>query len=155
NADGITGRARPIAELCEDLRAGLVDPFALAERQGVELPETWSGRSAAEVPGASDAEIEELAHAFRLAYISETPVNCCPGLGTVLANEEVSADGRSERGNFPVFRCRLRRWNMRITAYGDRLLDDLERVDWPESIRTMQRNWIGRSHGAQVTFDVL
>ncbi|APX31489.1 leucine--tRNA ligase [Brachybacterium sp. P6-10-X1] len=155
NADGITGRARPIAELQEELRAGRVDPFALADRQGVELPVAWAGRTAADVAGASEAEIEDLAHAFRLAYISETPVNWCPGLGTVLANEEVTADGRSERGNFPVFRSRLRQWNMRITAYGDRLIDDLERVAWPESIRTMQRNWIGRSHGAQITFEVL
>ncbi|WP_422117228.1 leucine--tRNA ligase [Brachybacterium sp. UNK5269] len=152
NADGVTGRARPIAELRAELRDGSIDPFALADRQGIELPEAWQGRSAVEVPGASEAEIAALADAFRLTYISETPVNWCPGLGTVLANEEVTADGRSERGNFPVFTRRLRQWNMRITAYGDRLLEDLERVDWPESIRSMQRNWIGRSHGAQITF---
>jgi leucyl-tRNA synthetase len=106
------------------------------------------------VPGASEEEIARLADGFRLAYISETPVNWCPGLGTVLANEEVTAEGRSERGNFPVFTRRLRQWNMRITAYGDRLIDDLDRVDWPESIRSMQRNWIGRSHGAQISFPV-
>ena len=74
-------------------------------------------------------------------------VNWCPGLGTVLANEEVTSDGRSERGNFPVFRKRLRQWMMRITAYSDRLLDDLELLDWPEKVKTMQRNWIGRSTG--------
>ncbi|WP_114855067.1 leucine--tRNA ligase [Brachybacterium sp. YJGR34] len=152
NADGIIGRARPIAELRAELRAGAVDPFALADRQGIDLPAAWSDRSPADVPQASDAEIAELADAFRLTYISETPVNWCPGLGTVLANEEVTPEGRSERGNFPVFTRRLRQWNMRITAYGDRLVDDLERVDWPDSIRTMQRNWIGRSHGAQITF---
>ncbi|MCP2168943.1 leucine--tRNA ligase [Goodfellowiella coeruleoviolacea] len=90
----------------------------------------------------------------RLAYISESPVNWCPGLGTVLANEEVTADGRSERGNFPVFRRNLRQWMMRITAYADRLVDDLDRLDWPEKIKTMQRNWIGRSHGARVRFPV-
>jgi leucyl-tRNA synthetase len=154
NADGVTGRARPIAELREGLRAGTIDPFALADRQGLELPADWQGRDAAEVPSASEAEIARLADSFRLAYISETPVNWCPGLGTVLANEEVTAEGRSERGNFPVFTRRLRQWNMRITAYGDRLVDDLDRMDWPESIRTMQRNWIGRSHGAQITFPV-
>ena len=154
NADGITGRARPIAELREELRAGTIDPFALAERQGLEVPASWQGRGAADVPGASETEIAQLADAFRLAYISETPVNWCPGLGTVLANEEVTAEGRSERGNFPVFTRRLRQWNMRITAYGDRLIDDLDRVDWPESIRSMQRNWIGRSHGAQISFPV-
>ncbi|MEE1619153.1 leucine--tRNA ligase [Brachybacterium sp. J153] len=152
NADGVTGRARPIAELREELRTGAVDPFALAARQGLELPAEWAGRTAAEVPAASDAEISRLADAFRLTYISETPVNWCAGLGTVLANEEVTADGRSERGNFPVFTRRLRQWNMRITAYADRLIDDLDRVDWPESIRAMQRNWIGRSEGAEVRF---
>ena len=154
NADGITGRARPVAELREELRSGAVDPFALADRQGIELPAAWQGRSIADVTAAGDAEIAALADCFRLTYISETPVNWCPGLGTVLANEEVTAEGRSERGNFPVFTRRLRQWNMRITAYADRLIDDLERVDWPESIRAMQRNWIGRSHGAQVTFPV-
>ena len=74
-------------------------------------------------------------------------MNWCPGLGTVLANEEVTADGRSERGNFPVFKRSLKQWMMRITAYGDRLLDDLDTLDWPETVKTMQRNWIGRSHG--------
>jgi leucyl-tRNA synthetase len=121
----------------------------------VDLPESWQGRSSADVAAASDAEIEELAAAFRLAYISETPVNWSPGLGTVLANEEVTSEGRSERGNFPVFKRRLRQWNMRITAYADRLTDDLERVTWPEAVKSMQRNWIGRSHGAEVTFPVL
>src|SRR6185437_12615711 len=90
----------------------------------------------------------------RLAYISEAPVNWCPGLGTVLANEEVTADGRSERGNYPVFKRNLRQWMMRITAYGDRLLDDLDRLDWPEPIKLMQRNWIGRSEGARVRFPI-
>ena len=90
----------------------------------------------------------------RLAYVSESPVNWCPALGTVLSNEEVTAEGRSERGNFPVFQRNLRQWQMRITAYADRLLDDLEQVDWPEPVKLMQRNWIGRSHGAEVDFDV-
>lgn len=91
---------------------------------------------------------------FRLAYASEAPVNWCPGLGTVLANEEVTADGRSERGNFPVFKAKLRQWNMRITAYADRLLNDLDALDWPEAIKLQQRNWIGRSEGARVDFPV-
>ncbi|NEC91946.1 leucine--tRNA ligase [Streptomyces sp. SID12501] len=89
---------------------------------------------------------------YRLAYASEAPVNWCPGLGTVLANEEVTADGRSERGNFPVFKAKLRQWNMRITAYADRLLNDLDALDWPEAIKLQQRNWIGRSEGAHVGF---
>ena len=88
----------------------------------------------------------------RLAYVSEAPVNWCPGLGTVLANEEVTADGRSERGNFPVFKRNLKQWMMRITAYADRLLADLDTLDWPEPVRVMQRNWIGRSTGAHIDF---
>ena len=88
----------------------------------------------------------------RLAYVAELPVNWCPGLGTVLANEEVTADGRSERGNFPVFRKPLAQWMLRITAYADRLLADLDHIQWPEKIRTMQKNWIGRSIGAHIDF---
>ena len=72
----------------------------------------------------------------------------------MLANEEVTADGRSERGNFPVFQRSLRQWNMRITAYADRLIDDLEHIDWPDKVKAMQRNWIGRSSGARVRFAV-
>ncbi|MEI7548394.1 MAG: leucine--tRNA ligase, partial [Actinomycetota bacterium] len=81
-------------------------------------------------------------------------VNWCPGLGTVVANEEVTADGRSDRGNFPVFKRNMRQWMMRITSYADRLIDDLELLDWTEAIKAMQRNWIGRSEGATVHFDV-
>ncbi|MDI7740397.1 leucine--tRNA ligase [Lysinibacillus fusiformis] len=88
-----------------------------------------------------------------LAYVDEIPVNWCPALGTVLANEEV-IDGKSERGGHPVERRPMRQWVLRITKYADRLLDDLEEVDWPESIKDMQRNWIGRSEGAQVKFAV-
>ena len=109
--------------------------------------------------GARVGDLDDVARrrvldTHRLAYVSETPVNWCPGLGTVLANEEVTADGRSERGNFPVFQRSLRQWNMRITAYADRLIDDLERIDWPEKVKAMQRNWIGRSSGARVRFAV-
>src|SRR5580693_1597586 len=82
-----------------------------------------------------------------LAFQSEVPVNWCPGLGTVLANEEV-VDGKSERGGFPVVRLPLRQWLLKITAYADRLLKDLDQVNWPESIKKMQREWIGRSEGA-------
>ncbi len=88
----------------------------------------------------------------RLAYRANAMVNWCPGLGTVLANEEVTADGRSDRGNFPVFRRPLTQWMLRITAYADRLLADLDGLDWPEPVRLMQRNWIGRSTGATVRF---
>ena len=130
-------RARPIAEL--------VDQFASGARQ------TPDGRPWAQL---SESERAEVLDTYRLAYRSEAPVNWCPGLGTVLANEEVTPDGRSERGNFPVFRRDLAQWMMRITAYADRLLDDLDTLEWPEPVKLMQRNWIGRSRGARVSFDV-
>lgn len=88
-----------------------------------------------------------------LAYEAEVAVNWCPALGTVLANEEV-IDGKSERGGHPVYRKPMKQWMLRITKYADRLLDDLEDIDWPESIKEMQRNWIGRSEGAELTFQV-
>ncbi|MCF6175875.1 MAG: leucine--tRNA ligase [Victivallaceae bacterium] len=88
-----------------------------------------------------------------LAYIDEVPVNWCPALGTVLANEEV-IDGLSERGNYPVERKPMRQWMLRITQYAERLLDDLEDLDWPEGVKEMQRNWIGKSTGAEVTFKI-
>ncbi|MDP1391800.1 leucine--tRNA ligase [Lysinibacillus capsici] len=88
-----------------------------------------------------------------LAYVDEVAVNWCPALGTVLANEEV-IDGKSERGGHPVERRPMKQWMLKITAYADRLIDDLEEVDWPESIKDMQRNWIGRSEGAEVTFAI-
>ncbi|WHY33449.1 leucine--tRNA ligase [Cytobacillus firmus] len=88
-----------------------------------------------------------------LAYIDEVAVNWCPALGTVLANEEV-IDGKSERGGHPVERRPMRQWMLKITAYADRLLEDLDLLDWPESLKDMQRNWIGRSEGAEVTFNI-
>ncbi|MFG3494077.1 leucine--tRNA ligase [Streptomyces sp. NPDC047928] len=131
-------KARPISEL--------VARFESGERPVPGSTRAWSELSAAE---RSDVLGE-----YRLAYASDAPVNWCPGLGTVLANEEVTAEGRSERGNFPVFKSKLRQWNMRITAYADRLLDDLDALDWPEAIKLQQRNWIGRSEGARVDFTV-
>lgn len=88
-----------------------------------------------------------------LAYEAEVPVNWCPALGTVLANEEV-IDGKSERGGHPVYRKPMKQWMLKITAYADRLLEDLEEVDWPEHIKDMQRNWIGKSEGANVIFSI-
>ncbi len=102
----------------------------------------------------SKKEKAEVLSEYRLVYIKEAPVNWCPGLGTVLANEEVTAEGRSERGNFPVFRRNLAQWMMRITAYADRLVSDLDTIDWPDKVRAMQQNWIGRSHGATVRFEL-
>ncbi len=105
----------------------------------------WSSFTLAEKRGIIDGQ--------RLAYTDEIPVNWCPALGTVLANEEV-IDGKSEVGGFPVERRPLRQWLMRITAYSDRLLEDLDGLDWSESLKEMQRNWIGRSVGAEVDFEV-
>ncbi|GMA39249.1 leucine--tRNA ligase [Mobilicoccus caccae] len=136
--DGGLGRARPISELVADLESG---------RR--ELTGEFAGRSWSELSAPERARYID---GFRLAYASEAPVNWCPGLGTVLSNEEVTSEGRSERGNYPVFRRALRQWMMRITAYADRLADDLDRVEWPEKVKLMQRNWIGRSQGARVTF---
>lgn len=128
-------RARPIAELIAEFSGG--------------VRRTPDGRPWGEL---TDVERRSVVDEYRLAYVSQAPVNWCPGLGTVLANEEVTADGRSERGNFPVFKRNLKQWMMRITAYGDRLLDDLDKLDWPEPIKLMQRNWIGRSIGAHIEF---
>ncbi len=90
---------------------------------------------------------------FRLAYVSEAPVNWCPELGTVLANEEV-IDGKSEVGGFPVIRKPMRQWMLRITSYAEKLLTDLDTIDWSDSLKEMQRNWIGRSEGAEVDFQI-
>src|SRR3546814_14937227 len=94
-----------------------------------------------------DVERRKVVDAHRLAYLHEAPVNWCPGLGTVLANEEVTADGRSERGNFPVFRRPLKQWMMRITAYADRLIDDLPLLVWSASIKHMHPHRVGRNAG--------
>ena len=128
-------RAKPISELEELLASGERD---------TKTVKPWADMDAVERRKELDA--------WRLAYLGEAPVNWCPALGTVLANEEVTAEGRSERGNHPVFRRPMKQWMMRITAYADRLLGDLERLDWTESIKTMQRNWIGRSEGAEISF---
>jgi leucyl-tRNA synthetase len=104
-----------------------------------------------EYPNESEEEIQAYADSRRLAYVAEVPVNWCPELGTVLANEEV-VDGKSEVGGFPVERRPMRQWMLRITAFADRLIDELEGLDWPEGIKALQRNWIGRSEGADVTF---
>ncbi|MCF2571899.1 leucine--tRNA ligase [Brevibacterium sp. UCMA 11754] len=131
------GAARPITTLVEAFEQGTKQ--TPDSRPWVEL---------------SPSEQENILQDYRLAYVSESPVNWCPGLGTVLANEEVTAEGLSERGNFPVYTRRLRQWNMRITAYADRLIDDLDDLDWPSAVRSMQVNWIGRSKGALLRLPV-
>ena len=128
-------KARRIHELVAEFETGTRTPT--------------SGSWAALSPADRARELD----GWRLAYVSDAPVNWCPGLGTVVANEEVTADGRSDRGNFPVFKRNMRQWMMRITTYADRLIDDLDLLDWTEAIKSMQRNWIGRSEGAMVHFD--
>ena len=134
-ADEGRGRARHVDDLVAELESG-ARPVPDGRR--------WADLSLVDRRRVVDDH--------RLAYLSDAVVNWCPGLGTVLANEEVTADGRSDIGNFPVFKRNLRQWKMRITAYGDRLLADLDRLDWPDAVKHMQRNWIGRSEGATVHF---
>jgi leucyl-tRNA synthetase len=111
------------------------------------------GFTAEEWSGFSEATKEQVLQQFRLAYLSDTMVNWCPQLGTVLANEEVK-DGVSERGGYPVERKLMKQWSLRITAYADRLLNDLEGIDWTESIKEAQRNWIGKSVGTSIRFSL-
>lgn len=135
--DGSIGAARPITELVARFRDG-----------SMRIP---GGRRWDDL---TPLEREDLLSEYRLAFVADVPVNWCPGLGTVLANEEVTAEGRSERGGFPVFKRNLRQWVMRITAYADRLVNDLDQLEWPEKVKAMQRHWIGRSEGAHVEFTV-
>ena len=131
------GAARPITTLVKQYEDG--------------TRPTPDGRAWADLTAVEQAELID---AERLAYVAYAPVNWAPGLGTVLADEEVTAEGRSERGNFPVFKTKLRQWMMRITRYADRLDADLATIDWPDKVRTMQHNWIGKSFGATVNFQV-
>ncbi|MSR41028.1 MAG: leucine--tRNA ligase [Phycisphaerales bacterium] len=140
--DASVQRARPIAEL----EAKFVSQDVLMDVDGSATQVRWSA--------ASPLQRQQHLDRYRLAYLGTQTVNWCPKLGTVLANEEV-INGRSERGGFPVMRKPLRQWMFRITAYADRLLEDLALVQWPESTRAMQSEWIGRSEGAEIRFDVL
>jgi leucyl-tRNA synthetase len=125
--DPDTKKARPIADLAADRKNNYPDETVADRREYLDQ--------------------------HRLAYVAEAPVNWCPQLGTVLANEEV-VDGKSEVGGFPVVRRPMRQWMLRITAYADRLIDELSGLDWPESIKLLQRNWIGRSEGAEAHFRI-
>jgi len=145
-----TSKAEPIETLKYPKELDLVGfakDFAKSGNKLVEPPENdpalldlWNKRH-----GFRDSK--------RLAYVSEAPVNWCPELGTVLANEEV-IDGKSEVGGFPVIRKPMRQWMLRITAYAEKLLADLDAIDWSDSLKEMQRNWIGRSEGAEVKFEI-
>lgn len=140
----VKGKAKPVQDLREKLKNA-----------------SWRQNHLGEIAPKDDKKftkivpenkIEEVIDANRLAVLKNVDVNWCPGLGTVLANEEVTPDGRSERGNFPVYRKPLKQWVLRITCYADRLYNDLNLIDWPRGVVEMQREWIGPSNGALVSF---
>ena len=133
-----TDKAEPIDTLIEKFNSGEI-AFSPENKKWEEL---------------SVSSQQEILQAYRLAFLSEATVNWCPALGTVLANEEVK-DGLSERGGYPVERKLMKQWSLRITAYAQRLLEDLDTIDWTESLKEQQRNWIGRSEGAQLEFKVM
>ncbi len=148
-----TGKAEPVESL-----------IAIFEKEGFQCENTryLTGDVEKELPSftaeewksKSEKEQSELLLNFRLAYLSDAWVNWCPALGTVLANDEVK-DGVSERGGFPVERKLMKQWSLRITAYAERLLKDLEELDWPESVKESQKNWIGKSEGTSLRFKVV
>ncbi len=156
--DPIDQKARPISHLINELQN---ENLVLAPDGTVHVNPTQEGME--EITGEIRVERlwrelspdhqREAIDGLRLAYMDEVPVNWCPGLGTVLSNEEV-IDGKSEVGGFPVERRPMRQWMLRITSYADRLVKDLDLLDWPESLKEMQRNWIGKSVGAEVDFDI-
>ncbi|MEN6663764.1 MAG: leucine--tRNA ligase [Phycisphaerae bacterium] len=156
--DALAGRARPIADLVNALQAGkyMVDLSGAPVLNPVEGLDPVFGEAGGlkKWQELTSGEQRDVIDGQRLAYMDEVPVNWCPKLGTVLANEEVTNEGRSERGNYPVYRRALKQWMLRITAYAERLLADIETVDWPEPIKIMQRNWIGKSIGAEVIFEI-
>jgi leucyl-tRNA synthetase len=159
------GKARPISELTALLERGIYGINMFGELiAAAGMPGAAEGLPIA-IAGdpvnvrlwheLSQEERRAFLDSHRLAYVAEQTVNWCPKLGTVLANEEVTGEGRSERGDFPVYRKKLRQWMFRITAYAERLLSDLSTLEWPESTRTMQTEWIGRSEGAEVDFPII
>ncbi|OAB79979.1 leucine--tRNA ligase [Cochleicola gelatinilyticus] len=140
-------KARPISELKTIFSSEGNSNVEAACDEGVEIfsGATWNA--------FSEAKQQQILLQYRLTYLAETEVNWCPELGTVLANDEI-VNGVSERGGFPVIRKKMKQWSMRITAYAQRLLDGLDTIDWPQSLKDSQTNWIGRSKGAEVTFKI-
>ena len=144
--DNTLGRACPIAELVKKLSESGTEGLDVAGSEELTLTATqWNAMS--------EHEQEEVLMNYRIAYLGETMVNWCAGLGTVLANDEV-VDGLSVRGGFPVVQQKMRQWCLRVSAYAQRLLDGLDTIDWTDSLKETQRNWIGRSEGAEVVFKV-
>lgn len=139
-------KAEPISRLVEIFRKeGNKNVNAVASETAVFTADEWNAKS--------DKEKQLTLLNYRIAYLADTMVNWCPQLGTVLANDEVK-EGLSVRGGYPVIQKNMRQWSLRVSAYAQRLLDGLDQVDWPDSLKDIQRNWIGRSQGADVTFDV-
>ncbi len=144
--DNTTQQARPIAELEAHLEAKGTEGLDVAQSEELTLTaEQWKA--------LTQKEREEVLMNYRIAYLGETMVNWCPQLGTVLANDEV-VDGVSERGGYPVVQKKMRQWCLRVSAYAQRLLDGLDKIDWTESLKETQRNWIGRSEGAEIRFKI-
>ena len=139
-------KAMPISKLIDAIAGNGTKYLHAACSEELDVtPETWKAMS--------ETEQQQLLMNYRIAYLGETMVNWCPGLGTVLANDEV-VDGVSVRGGYPVVQKKMRQWCLRVSAYAQRLLDGLEHVDWTDSLKETQRNWIGRSEGAEVAFKV-
>ena len=145
------GKGRPISELPIPGEIRGLEPRA--QGLGLDTDGTPSSLALGSRPSPLGPSARRYQDQHRLAYISDAPVNWCPALGTVLANEEI-IDGKSERGSHPVVRMPLKQWMLRITAYADRLANELDDLGWPDSIKALQRNWIGRSVGAEVDFAI-
>ncbi len=144
--DNAKGKAMPIEDL--------VAHFEQNGSEGIDAAQSEAQTfTAAEWNAMSEKEQQEVLMNYRIAYLGETMVNWCPKLGTVLANDEV-VDGVSERGGYPVVQKKMRQWCLRVSAYAGRLLDGLDKIDWTDSLKETQRNWIGRSEGAELTFKV-
>ena len=144
--DNSLQKARPIEELVKAFEEGGSEAVNAACCEGKAF-------TSAQWKAFSEKEKADALMRYRLAYLGESTVNWCPALGTVLANDEVK-DGYSERGGHPVFQKKMTQWQLRVSAYAGRLLDGLEKLDWTDSLKEMQRNWIGRSEGAEMVFPV-
>jgi len=145
--DKTQNKARPVDDLIAELnKNGNVNIQAACDDDTPRI-------TAANWKALANIEKDQFLSKYRLTYRSETAVNWCPALGTVLSNDEVK-DGFSERGGHPVVKKKMQQWSMRITAYADRLIDGLDAIQWPEAIKEMQRNWIGRSQGAELSFPI-
>ncbi|MBH2025068.1 MAG: leucine--tRNA ligase [Flavobacteriales bacterium] len=142
-----TDKAEPIETLIQHFEKQGTSNLSAVQNDALNF-------TADEWTSASDLDKQDILLNYRLAYRAETTVSWCPGLGTVLANDEVK-DGKSERGGLPVFQKKMMQWSMRITAYSERLLQGLKNLDWPQPLKDSQEYWIGKSQGAQVSFEVL